>query len=411
VPVSLQFTATEPAGITSWTLTPTPPPNLGAFVPCAGNAYDQSYLLGILNRGYPYDYIQGLQLTQNSGYEQFYAAAKVGERVSIGIANFECDSFVISANGGRQAVGALEIWKTDTSAFTLQRGSTFSTTDGRIFATTVDQAFDAMNLGPFLVPIQAVDVGYEYNTPGQVVALNGEVLPGAITRIEVLSLSPPTFDPTIQIKQLLETYGGREAALDALGADLLVTRVPGEEDPAYRLRIKETPDTVSPNAIIRGVNRLLQSVNPSWTCVLHEVGYPNFQGIFFDAGSSADSPQDPDWNFAWDMNPDDNIQDRFKTWLDAIEFRGFFLVEIPDVSIYTDFGLIYDAVDPTNQLINAWDQPENDAPNASWDGQATYSAPLYQAILDLIEAKHAAGIGYDVILTASPVPPPIPPPT
>jgi hypothetical protein len=409
MPVSLQFTATAPAGITSWTLAPSPPPSLGAFVPCDSQALDQAALLGVLDRSYPYDYIQGLKLTQNSGYEQFYGAAKVGERVSLGVANFECDSFVISANGGRKAVGNIEIWKTDPVAFTLKRGSTFSTSDGRVFVSTVDQDFDSMNLGPFLVPIEAIEVGYVYNVPGEVVARNGEVLPGAITQIGELVISPAAFDPTIQIRQVLPTYGGREAALDALAADLLIPRLFGEEDPEYRLRIKETPDTVSPNAVIRGVNRLLRARDPSWSCILREIGYPLFPGIFYDAGSSTDSPQNPDMNFAWDMDPNYNVSNLYKVFVSIVDSRAFFIVEVPVVNDVRDFGLVYD-VDgsATYPQINAYDTTAIDAHQAAYDGQSLYSFAFYQSIIDLVERKRAGGVGYAIVKTFTPNPPPPP---
>ena len=53
-------------------------------------------------------------------------------------------------------------------------------------------AFTANDLGPHLVSIEAVAVGYEFNVPGQVTTAAGEVLEGEIKNI----VKPIFVDPT-----------------------------------------------------------------------------------------------------------------------------------------------------------------------------------------------------------------------
>jgi len=396
---SVQYTTTEPAGITSWTLAPEiAPPVTGAKVTCTAVVQGQVYFLGVLDRAYPSDYIAGLKASKNSGYELLQANAKIAARISTSINNFECGSYVITADGGLKSTGFIEIWKTDTSAYTLKRGTRVGTVDGRDFVTTVDQAFDALNLGPFLVPIEAVDVGFEYNTTGELVARNGEIIAGEVAEIRYLVTDPVTFDPSVTIRQINPTSGGRSADLDARARDFGILRNEFESDDEFRLRVTESPDTVSPAAITRGVNRLLRARNPAWSCTLREIGYPNFTGIYYDAGSSSDAPQNPDRNFAWDMIPAFRPSDRFKLLVNSIDSRGFFLVEVPRVNDSRDFGLCYD-VSPAAAypLANAYDAPGLTAKDSAYDGYSTYSGAFYRAIWDLLLSKHAAGVGYNLI--------------
>jgi hypothetical protein len=78
----------------------------------------------------------------------------------------------------------------------------------------------------------------------------------------------------------LSPTGGQLPMLDELGAERNIGRSPGEADDAYRKRIATLPDTVSPNAIRRAVNRVLAPMG-SAVC-LREVGLELFRGMFYD---------------------------------------------------------------------------------------------------------------------------------
>jgi len=125
--------------------------------------------------------------------------------------------------------------------------------------------------------------------------------------------------------------GGRSAMLDELGGERGIGRTPGEVDDAYRERIGRPADTVSPMAIRRAANAVLAPLG-SAVC-LRQVGSRLMPGFYYDAGSSADSPQVPANNYAYDMNPAVRPEDRFKFYLDYTEFRAFFMIGVPPIGV------------------------------------------------------------------------------
>lgn len=400
MPISVQYLTPQVSASATLAAFPTLALMFGSFMDCAAPVQDQIYFLGVLERAYPLDYFLGLQRTQNSGFELLAAVSRVGERVSLAIARLECGGFVITATGPARATGTLEIWKTDATALTIRLGSTFSTDFGQVFATTEDVVFTPSSLGPFAVPIAAVQSGYEYNVPGETLTRAGEIVPGEIRNINALIVTPNILDTTIQIRQVLPTLGGRPASLDGLAADLGLSRKQFEDDDEFRLRIKSAPDTVTPNAIIRAVNALLQKRDPSFTCVLREVGGPLLPGMFYDAGSSADMPQDPTRNFAYDMNPALRPDDYWKMLFSRVDFRGFFLVEVPKFGDVRDFGLTYDGTSAAAfARRNAYDTTSSSAPDSVYDGFQTFSNATYQAIWATVADKVAGGVGFRLILT------------
>lgn len=72
--------------------------------------------------------------------------------------------------------------------------------------------------------------------------------------------------------------GGRAAMLDELGLERNIPRAPGESDDAYRARVRDVGDVVTPNAIRRALNRSFAGYQ--WC--LREVGYAGLPGFFFD---------------------------------------------------------------------------------------------------------------------------------
>jgi len=125
--------------------------------------------------------------------------------------------------------------------------------------------------------------------------------------------------------------GGRSAMLDELGGERGIGRTPGEEDDPYRERVGRPADTVSPRALRRAANAVLSPIG-SAVC-LREVGTRLLPGFYYDAGSSADSPQVPANNYAYDMNPSVRPEDRFKVYLNYTEFRAFFMIGVPPIGV------------------------------------------------------------------------------
>lgn len=134
----------------------------------------------------------------------------------------------------------------------------------------------------------------------------------------------------VTVTNLASPTGGISPMLDELGGERGIGRNSGETDTLYRERVGRPSDTISPNAIRRAANAILGPLGAA-VC-LREVGSALLPGLFFDAGSSADSPQNPATNFAFDMNPSVRPEDRFKLILSHAEMRGFFLIGIPDLS-------------------------------------------------------------------------------
>lgn len=374
------------------------PPEFAASA-CTLEPYTQSDLLQVLSRSYPADYLAGLQSSPNGGYELFQAAAKVLARVSDGVAELYCCALLAFAHGGAKATGFVEFFREDDSggAVTVGQGSLVETSKtGRRFQTSADAVFGATDLGPVAVAVQAIEFGQEYNVSGVTLTAGGESLEGEIDTVRRLSSTSIGFDPNMRVRQPGPTTGGLSACLDGLGEDVLIPRQTLEEDDRYRLRIVTTPDTISPDAIQRGLDGILQALGQHGC--LREVGTDRLPGLFFDAGSSADAVQDPAHNFAFDMDFAARPADRFKLMLDFAHFRAFFLVGVPRV-VLSDFGAVYDGSSADAfPLQNAFDTTAAAAPNAAFDGSTTLAASLYRSIYAMVDDKRAAGVSFELYI-------------
>lgn len=87
--------------------------------------------------------------------------------------------------------------------------------------------------------------------------------------------------------------GGVCAMLDELGNERGLPRSENESDEEYRRRISVPADVVTPAAVIRAANKILEPYDES--ACLREVGQPLFQGAFYDG----DPNQAP---FAFDLD-------------------------------------------------------------------------------------------------------------
>ncbi len=179
----------------------------------------------------------------------------------------------------------------------------------------------------------------------------------------------------------LSPAGGRNAMLDEIGHERKIFRGANERTEAFRPRVAEMADTIAPNAIQRTVNRVLTPSNREG--LVREVGQPNFRGLFYDGDPAS---LDPGAAFAYDLP---GIDYRFHSILDYAEFRGFFIVEIPNTG-EGDFGCAYDA-----GVSNAYDA-------APW--LAFYDGIAIQAAIDALDVWHAVdrarayGVGFDLVL-------------
>lgn len=384
---------------------PPNPPLVGSVVQCFAEAFDQDHFLDTLQNSYPEDYFESIKAGKDGGFELFQAAAKVAERVSLAIARLECCGFIFTALGGLKSTGQVEFFR-DSAAdgpITIEPGTVLRGDGGRDFLTTTVVEFDGVELGPKVAAIEAIATGYQYNLPGQITTAGDEVLEGSInTILKVVTdpTIPAAIDRNMQVRQPAPTVDGRSACLDALGEDLDIPRLADETDAEYRVRILEVPDTVSPNAICRGVDKILSVFGAE--CCLREIGAPLFPGFYYDAGSSSDSPQDPATNFAYDFDFTVRPQDRFKLLMSHLESRAFFLLGVPTITRIS-YGMFYDgdSADPF-PLQNAYDTEPTDAfqnPNdVAYDGEAILDALVYQSIYDVTNRKRAGGVGFDLYI-------------
>ncbi len=178
--------------------------------------------------------------------------------------------------------------------------------------------------------------------------------------------------------------GGTHAVLDEIGVDRQVGRVTGESDEVYRPRVSALGDLVSPNAVLRAANRVLAPYGLE--ARMREVGLPGFRGAFFD-GDPAQN--DPETNFAYDMDPIARPADRWKVNLDLEEMRAFFLIELPRIDL-GEFGVFYDV-----GICNAYDA----APwNNFFDGFPILAAIIYRSVWDEVDRTRAGGVGFDLVL-------------
>jgi hypothetical protein len=374
-------------------------PGLYGTSDCPVVGYSEAALLAILERSYPAGYLAAMRLSPTGGYELIQAAAKTLRRASDAVAELYCCSLLAFAHGPAFSTGLVEFFRltADEGAITIRAGTHVRTgRTGRRYVTASDAVFGALDLGPVTVQATAIEPDQTYDVPGVVITAGGEAIAGEIDEIAELGAGSG-FDPNMQVRQMAAFVGGRTPCLDGLGEDVGVPRFAGESDDRYRLRILQRPDTVSPDAIERGLDLLLGPLGLH--ACLRQVGTERLPGFFYDAGSSSDSPQVPTNNYAYDMDFTVRPADRYKLLLDIGTFRGFFVVGVPAIPDIAEFGMFYDtATTDTFPLQNAYDTTSPTAQNVAYDGFSTLNSSIYQAIHSMLDEKRAAGVSFELLL-------------
>jgi len=166
---------------------------------------------------------------------------------------------------------------------------------------------------------------------------SGSVLPGEIDTIKTLVEDPEMGDLSIQVRQIQPTSGGRDAALDALGSDRGITRNENESDEKYRARIGALPDTITAAAVNRACSRFLEPYQALDFTIIEtfEVSYQTCWDSPTDAVPlSAFSP----YLFKYDDPDLDGVPFRNR-WLDETDYRGGFIVWVPNLQPISDAGM------------------------------------------------------------------------
>lgn len=181
----------------------------------------------------------------------------------------------------------------------------------------------------------------------------------------------------LTITQPEATSNGKNAFLDAIGADRSVGRVALETDEPYRDRLCELDDTVAPAAILRATGRILSPLGIKFR--IKETRDPSGLGGFvldrdaFDFGSLTDG--------------------RLLLSAGCGDVRYFIVcVQGPDS---TQYGVPYDAVDPPTP--NAWDLMPFDAGAVP---PVEYTAALLALYAELFRIR-AGGVCFDIVLDPS----------
>lgn len=388
-------------------------------------ALTQQDFLDLIARLLPDWYVSSLKVP-GPGYEALQAFAKLGERLSTAVDNFDVGAFIMSAMGGNLSTVTVEFYRPNAAAGAVtELAGTIVTTSktGRDFVTTQDAVFGALALGPISATAVAVAEGWEWNVKGEVTTASGVVLPGEIDTIRLSYQSPAYGDPTVLVKQVADAVGGRAAMLDQLGADRGVPRAnPQEADPAYRVRIKAIPDIITPDAIVRQVNAYMRPLVPGYDAAANfiETWSILYQTCWFDApvvegGAPQNQPSVPPITFGYDPNlftyddprPSPPFRDR---WLDEIEQRGTFIFLVPLLPAFADVGMAYDdtAMGPTDLItttgrraVGAYDVPVGliaSELQGGYDGFDLSKNAVYLGLFNLLASIKAAGVAFAIEL-------------
>ncbi len=236
----------------------------------------------------------------------------------------------------------------------------------------VRDTFIDSHIGRYFVFDTTTPIDIDRETPRRIVALGGQIITvdaayavvGVPADGRVLAFN----DLGISIVQPDELEGGRDAWLDALGDERRIFRRLGESDTAYRDRICQLPDTISPGAINRIARRILDPLGVRF--VLKET-------------------RDPDtWpGFIYDESPYD-VGTPFDGYVGGCELATAFVICV-GLSSAGEFGAPYDATLVPNP--NAWDV-------MAYDGFAIEYAASLGALFDQVNAARAAGVCFDIVL-------------
>lgn len=187
--------------------------------------------------------------------------------------------------------------------------------------------------------------------------------------------------------------GGRDNDLYLLGRDRGMYQQPGETDDAFRKRVTSLPDVVSPNAVLRTVNKALAPYHVRGNAI--DVG-TELTGVFMDV----DPALAPGSVGAFDLySPGDaEPTDPWILALSVEEAYGYGLVLVPPLG-FGDFGAFFD------EGPVYFDEPAEVFSSSSFtgwaDGYAVEEAAVYSAIHTTLDKVTGGGIHFDIVKDSS----------
>lgn len=389
-------------------------------------AHDETHFLTLFERIMAPGWLAPLKENeaQGSGYELLRAFARVGARMSTAFANLETGAQEIFAAGPSKALGVVEFSRPDATAGAVRvlAGTLVATSKGgRTYRTLTDAVFGGSDVGPVGVAAEAIDYGWQYNVKGRVITPSAITLPGEIDTIVSMRQADAAgvadfIDATFTVAQILDFAGGAAPMLDGLGEDRGVYRGPGESDETYRHRILSLPDTLTPAAIRRALDALADAWGVTYELV--EVGDPDFQTVFDYPSPNAGVPESlspyPSEYLPYERvhvydDPRGPNAPYANRWVDAVEYRGAFIVAVVAPAAIAEYAFHYDSIDdlpadrqtlngaePGFFALSAYDLPADLDPAAgvagAYDATDAGLQGFLQAWWDTLQALKAAGV-------------------
>jgi hypothetical protein len=202
-------------------------------------------------------------------------------------------------------------------------------------------------------------------------------------------------DLGLEIVQAEAFTGGTDNDLYILGDNRGLYQQQGESDDVFRDRIARVPDSVSPNAILRVINRVLRPLGlKGQVCDVQPSGNGGgFHGLFLD------TPEDlaPDFVSALDLYGSGDLfpgTDTMFLLQSSQEIYCWFLVKLPfigvgDFGIFCDDGPLY--FDSSAQVYLG------PSMEGFCDGEPVDGYAAYRTIAAALDPIKAGGVGYTLL--------------
>jgi len=144
-----------------------------------------------------------------------------------------------------------------------------------------DRFAEGMDEGVFVQFVTGANAG---TTPRRIetaslgtVTVDGAALSNGTDNIQIVGLDALG----IEIEISVDLSGGLHAWLDQIGGERLIARNPSEADADYFERVRALPDTISPNAVLRAVGRILRPKSIPFEVIETRI-QDEFAGFFYD---------------------------------------------------------------------------------------------------------------------------------
>jgi len=363
--------------------------------------HDQAYFLSVSDATLEEDYVKGLQAGE--GYEILQAQAKIFARVSEAVKRNADGMLVAYAKGGHLAEGSVEFYRTSATlgAFSVLPGTIVKAAGGRFFRTLETATFTSLDIGPHAVRVRSVFQDYSHNVIGQTITGAGHTINGEIDTIVTLLEDPPLHEPNVKVRQITDIQNGRPPALDLLALQEGISRRNRETDESLAYRTRNLPDNLTPNAIERQVQNLVEPYGLRYEFI--ESWDKTFQSAY---------DMEPAMSYSNVFTYDDKRSRYFRAinwYADDVEQWGTFYVNVGKCQPIRDYGGLYDDTAATAghlysatsrgyRAVSAYDLPDMSSVGdgsrlaIGYDCRDVGHDSLMASIWEMMQTHRAAGI-------------------